>query len=274
MLCTVTLPVALTTPLSIEGMAALPGGYPNRPYSGTLSATGGLQPIVWTSTSPAPDGLTWAPSDEGLNFTLSGTLGALPTGQTVPVSISAQSDPSTAVSSLKTAQGNLLVSDPPAEPTDYARIGWIAGGTIASGLLSAFVVWRIVKRVNEKKLDTSEQSEADGLLTEQKALGIAIGESTEQIADKLKEQAQRSPQTDLAKLASSISQNTELMAELQSKMDALDSQIKKAREEGNSDVEDRLSDEWFSLGEERDGVARETKDLVEQHDASKALIRD
>lgn len=151
LLCAVSLPVALTEPLAIQGMPALPCGYPNEPYSGTLSSTGGVQPIVWTSNSPAPDGLAWTPSDKGSNFTLSGTLGALVTSEPVSVSVSAQSDPSKVVSRIKTAWGALMASEPPAA-TDFASVPWRAGALLCGSsawVLNAEIKWR---KVNRKEL--------------------------------------------------------------------------------------------------------------------------
>ncbi|RYE53608.1 MAG: hypothetical protein EOP20_13145 [Hyphomicrobiales bacterium] len=104
---------------------------------------------MWRSTSDVPDGLTWAPSKDGASFTLSGKLGALPTGQTVPVSVSAQSDPSKVVSRIQTAQGALPVTHPPAGPTDYASIGWIAGAILFCGgamAMDAKIKWGQIDR--------------------------------------------------------------------------------------------------------------------------------
>ncbi|RZL45680.1 MAG: hypothetical protein EOP74_00825 [Variovorax sp.] len=140
LLCPVSLPVTLAPPLAIEGMPALPVGYPNRPALATLSATGGVQPIAWASTSAAPDGLAWTPSNGGGSFTLGGTLGGLPAGQSVPVSVSAQSDPGKVVSRVRTSQGALPVSNPPAQPANNSTIGWIAGAILFCGGVMALGV--------------------------------------------------------------------------------------------------------------------------------------
>ncbi|RZI94549.1 MAG: hypothetical protein EOP78_08675 [Variovorax sp.] len=271
LLCAVSLPVTLAEPLAIEGMAALPAGYPNRPASATLSATGGVQPIAWTSTSAAPDGLAWSASKNGASFTLSGKLGALPKGRPVSLSVSAQSDRSKVVSSIKTAQGALPVSSPPATSTGFVNIGWIAGAIIFCGgamALDAAIRWEqidpqfVSDYIAQKRLMLAGQDADFEVIFDRRVIFLAA-----QLKEAISEVAE-------AEVAVLVGQVREGLADLQALGEWRQERLIHAREaidDGDYAYARQIQDEIESL---RDEMTRMGEDILDLTNRATAIAEE
>ncbi|RYF51926.1 MAG: hypothetical protein EOO27_29200 [Comamonadaceae bacterium] len=253
--------MTLAPPLAVEGMPALPVGYPNRPALATLSATGGVQPIVWNSTSAAPDGMAWTPSNGGASFTLGGTLGALPAGQSVPVGVSAQSDPKTVVSRVRTVQGALTVSNPPAQPANNSTIGWIAGAMLFCGgvmALGAAGKWGWVNRSSV----IAYIKELNLMLTNQPFnYDVVFDQRVTSMAEELRDAIRGYADSVLQPLWDVIEAKRSEWGQIHERLAAISQQHQQALRDHNQGRASALKTEEDALNEQKERLWYELKDL-------------